>query len=89
MRNIQERICKARKARMQQVIGFVIIFLAILAYSVVTNKYDDTDDIDTHTWSGMQLHTDHGTGCQYLRVGFFSKLTPRMDGSGKQVCSGK
>lgn len=37
--------------------------------------------------SGMVIHKDHLTGCEYLRHGGFSStITPRMDASGKQVC---
>ncbi|HBZ9863951.1 TPA: hypothetical protein MND73_000646 [Salmonella enterica subsp. houtenae] len=45
------------------------------------------DDTDGKTRSGLNLYTDHKTGCQYLGNG--SGLTPRMDAQGYQVCSEK
>jgi hypothetical protein len=49
------------------------------------NPKDDTDPPDGR--SGMSLHTDALTGCQYLAVPF-SGMTPRLDGSGRHVCWG-
>lgn len=45
------------------------------------------DDTDGKTRSGLNLYTDHKTGCQYLGNG--SGLTPRMDALGYQVCGDK
>lgn len=45
------------------------------------------DDTDGKTRSGLNLYTDHKTGCQYLGNG--SGLTPRMDAQGYQMCSEK
>lgn len=44
---------------------------------------DNTDPIDGR--SGMSLHTDNKTGCQYLSL-YFGGLTPRLDKSGQHVC---
>lgn len=46
--------------------------------------HDSTDDAPGHH-SGMIVHTDHLTGCQYLSDG---SLTPRLGKDGRQVCSG-
>ena len=45
---------------------------------------DDTDPPGGR--SGMALYTDNRTGCQYLRGGYFSSLTPRMDEMGEHIC---
>lgn len=37
--------------------------------------------------SGLSIYTDNLTGCQYLRVGILSALTPRLDSEGKPVCA--
>ncbi|EGT7582913.1 hypothetical protein JE599_002244 [Salmonella enterica] len=42
------------------------------------------DDTDGEARSGLELYTDHATGCQYLGNG--SGLTPRMDALGYQMC---
>lgn len=47
------------------------------------------DDTDLPTKrSGMNLYTDHGTGCQYLATPLGS-LTPRLDADGKPICGGE
>jgi len=38
--------------------------------------------------SGLSLYIDELTGCQYIRVGFFTKLTPRLDENGAHLCKG-
>jgi hypothetical protein len=45
---------------------------------------DDTDSANGR--SGMNLYTDAKTGCQYLGHGF-GGLIPRVDVTGKQLCS--
>ena len=42
------------------------------------------DSTDGHRRSGMFLHTDALTGCQYL--GSNSGLTPRLRPDGTQIC---
>lgn len=49
--------------------------------------FDDTDNPNGQR-SNMMLLTDHGTGCQYLRV-IGGGITPRLDADGKQICSEK
>lgn len=68
-----------------QIIFLVIAILGVflLVYSRPMTPYNDTDLPGNR--SGMDLLTDHGTGCQYLyRRG---AITPRMDANGKQICS--
>lgn len=58
-------------------LGVVLLF-----YSVYATPYDDTDPPGGR--SGMDLLTDHRTGCQYLyRRG---AITPRMGRDGRQIC---
>lgn len=62
------------------VAAIVIVFSLLFFPPPITR--DDTDPPNGH--SGMSLHTDALTGCQYLgkaRGG----LTPRVDGKGKHV----
>jgi hypothetical protein len=46
---------------------------------------DDTDS-QSGQRSNMELLTDYGTGCQYLRV-IGGGITPRMDADGTQICT--
>ena len=64
---------------------WLVILASILGVAWNASK-DDTDPPDGR--SGMVLYTDHKTGCQYLSRPLFGALTPRLDASGKQVCSG-
>ena len=76
--------------RMQRVYGVagsigaaIILAWMVMAFASWMAPYDDTDPPGGR--SGMALLTDHGTGCQYLyRSG---AITPRMDATGKQICS--
>ena len=45
---------------------------------------DDTD-VSATKRSGMRLHTDALTGCQYLAANG-GGITPRLDASGKHIC---
>lgn len=65
-------------------VGAVIILAwMVTSFASWMKPYDDTDPPGGR--SGMDLLTDHGTGCQYLyRSG---AITPRMDANGKQMCS--
>lgn len=51
--------------------------LLIVAYVLdwITPR-DDTDPPGGR--SGVVLITDHATGCQYLRAGWFGTITPRI-----------
>lgn len=65
-------------------VAAVLCFLGILVYGGVRDaERDDTDPPGAR--SGMRLFVDHRTGCHYLgnpRGG----ITPRVDGTGRQVC---
>jgi hypothetical protein len=63
----------------------VLFCLAILVIlNCVVSQHDDTDPADGH--SGMSLYIDARTGCQYVAAPF-GALTPRLDRTGKQICS--
>ncbi len=47
--------------------------------------YDDTDDRQNKVRSGMFLYTDHMTGCQYLKAGFFGGMIKRTDINDKHI----
>lgn len=67
--------------------GMVLALMLLLT----ERAYDDTDDKNSGRRSGMTLHTDYRTGCQYLSAGLFgSGLTPRLDEAGHHVgCRGE
>lgn len=64
---------------------YIIIALAIVAIAAIgaCSPRDDTDDLGGKR-SGMSLHTDALTGCQYLSVPL-GGMTPRVDGAGRHV----
>ena len=68
--------------------ALLLIAAALIAWSYFA-PYDDTDNEQTRTRSGLVLRTDHGTGCQYLvAAGLFARsITPRLDSDGQHVCN--
>ena len=68
----------------------IIVIILVVLYSVAARHfrwdYNDTDNMANGHRSQVALRTDYGTGCQYLESsdGF---LTPRMNSSGKQICT--
>lgn len=65
-----------------------LVLLAVYLVSVFggtwlmrINPKDNSDPPEGR--SGLGVHTDHLTGCQYLSKG--SSLTPRLDAKGYQV----
>lgn len=46
------------------------------------------DNSDGQIRSGMRVHVDNLTGCEYLSVPS-GGITPRVDASGKQICGGR
>lgn len=71
------------------VISVFVFLIAMSLINYLLNPYDDTDNFEKKERSGMRLYTDHKTGCQYLRAGLFSGLTPRLGADGKQICTSK
>lgn len=66
--------------------------ILILAALLAGCGHDDTDP--PNGMSGMNLFTDHGTGCQYLGYGSGANgkaLTPRIaaDGKAHMGCKGE
>jgi hypothetical protein len=67
--------------------GVLIAFVIIAAITVIAVSLPQRDDSDTaDVRSGMSIHRDALTGCEYFSRGFFGGLTPRMNREGKQVC---
>jgi len=62
----------------------IIIQTCAMIYLKLTFEPDVTDRGDLK--SGMTMYTDYGTGCQYLKSGFFAAPTPRMGPDGNQIC---
>ena len=61
-----------------------ILMVLSLVSLVGCGVRDDTDP--PNGISGLNVFTDHLTGCQYLKAGL-GGLTPRMDQNGKQICN--
>jgi len=61
------------------IVGFILLSGTGLVVSLATNDRDNTDG---DTRSGMTLHTDAATGCEYLSTK--GGMTPRLTASGQQ-----
>lgn len=61
-----------------------IFLLGAVLGIILARPYDDTDSRSGLGRSGMELRTDHGTGCQYLALPG-SPLAPRRDGQGRHM----
>lgn len=67
--------------------GLVIWFVGYLVlYAFGITGRDATDDTQSRQRSGLTLYTDYGTGCQYIKGGWFGSTIPRVDKNGKHVC---
>lgn len=81
---------KTFDARGAAIAAITFVGACLFTYGAVTlfaykhSPMDDTDPPDGR--SGMNLHTDAMTGCQYLSRG---SLTPRLDADGKHICNRK
>lgn len=69
----------------------IMIFAGMVlstGYQLATGGFD-RDDTDGSERSGLKLHTDHGTGCQYLST-IGGGITPRVsaDGATHYGCKG-
>lgn len=64
-------------------LGIALLITGLLTVIGWFVPYDSTDGPERR--SGMALYTDAGTGCQYL--GASGGLTPRLDASGKPMCT--
>jgi len=63
----------------------LVVFVWSLFVIEANHDYDDTDDLINKERSGLTRYKDHGTGCQYLKGGFFGSITPRLDYHGNHV----
>jgi hypothetical protein len=93
MNNVQEYLT-VNHALFKKNFGYVVSWLctsALLLVLVSTisgyffQEYDDTDDAINGHISGVELVTDYGTGCQYLKTidGF---ITPRVNNKKHMGC---
>ncbi|HIC6420154.1 TPA: hypothetical protein ACW5C1_004923 [Salmonella enterica subsp. enterica serovar Newport] len=81
-------VSAGRRAVSAFALGVAVTSVIFFGTQWVLFKLDvGRDDTDGKTRSGLNLYTDHKTGCQYLGNG--SGLTPRMDAQGYQMCSEK
>ena len=60
-----------------------IIVLGLIGSIVGHPQKDDTDPSGGR--SGLKIHTDSGTGCQYLSVSG-GGVTPRLSADGHPIC---
>lgn len=65
-----------------------IVFLVSLLLGEWLDQYAPYDSTDNPpNRSGMEIHVDHLTGCEYLEGGL-GGLTPRLNRNGKPMCGG-
>ena len=64
----------------------IVVTLAVIAFVAMTwTIYTEKDDSDApDKRSGLTLHTDNLTGCQYFSR-LFGGVTPRLDRNGKHL----
>lgn len=71
-------------------IHFSTWVLLILLFSIVYSNIRESDTTDNpikKERSGLILYTDHLTGCQYLKAGYFGGMTPRLNKQQQQICN--
>lgn len=61
----------------------IVAGLSILSW-VFPSPFDATDNAIAGLRSGMNVMTDHETGCQYLST--LAGITPRLGRDGMQIC---
>ena len=84
MDDIEKKLAKGVEKGIWRVLTmFAVAYFAIVIYGKYSNyKRDDTDS--TEYRSNLKLHTDYGTGCQYLSA-LRGGVTPRIDNTGKHM----
>lgn len=75
---------KIRKIGNVAMVGLIFWLVAFALDSM--RAFDDTDDQVNKERSGLGLYTDHLTGCQYIKAGYFGGTTPRLAVDGSQIC---
>jgi hypothetical protein len=64
--------------------SITLILLAVLILTL--SFFNPRDDSDSPTQrSGLRIHRDHLTGCEYFTT-IFGGITPRLRADGTQVC---
>lgn len=75
-------------AAVKYTLWVVLALVTVMVFGLsVVSKWQPTDstDFSTSDRSGLKLHTDAMTGCQYLSTSG-GGITPRLDRNGHQVC---
>lgn len=70
-----------------QIYGCIMFaaLILVIAYNYSGVGLDSTDDKQSGKRSNLELHTDYGTGCQYLSTKE-GGIVPRLDQAGKPIC---
>jgi len=63
----------------------VVYFLLNALFSWLRIGFDETDNHHARARSGLGLHVDQATGCQYLSTAT-GGITPRLDAAGRHLC---
>lgn len=64
----------------------LICFFALSGLAGCVRTFDNTDNPTTGASSGLVVYVDNQTGCQYLRVGGFDGIFPRLGSDGRPMC---
>lgn len=86
---IADGVSRGVKAGVAQAIKLALIWIvAAGVFVAVLSRWQPTDSTDysTSDRSGLKLHTDAMTGCQYLSTSG-GGITPRLDRNGHQICN--
>ena len=82
-------IAEGIKSAVKWVAAMYFVGLLLLAIVIVAaDKFGARDTTDGVVRSGMELHTDAMTGCQYLSIKGAGMIA-RLDGNGAQICGDK
>lgn len=86
---IADGVSRGVKAGVAQAIKLALIWIVAAGLFVAAlSRCQPTDSTDysTSDRSGLKLHTDAMTGCQYLSTSG-GGITPRLDSQGRQICN--
>ena len=86
---IADGVSRGVKAGVAQAIKLTLIWIVAAGVFVAAlSRCQPTDSTDTSRSdrSGLKLHTDAMTGCQYLSTSG-GGITPRLDSQGRQICN--
>lgn len=85
---IAEGVSKGIKAGVTQAIKLAVIWIAAALFAISALSWcqpTDSTDYSRADRSGLKLHTDAMTGCQYLSTSG-GGITPRLNNQGHYVC---